>query len=123
MNNEPSFNNDFPEGGADFAAETSEQFRRHAGTAFLIALGLGVATAALVHAFRPAPRPRQRMVRMLGEMEDSLREMSAPAMHRVGSMASDGAHALGEHLGRSEAQLEKFLRGATRQLRRLTSRL
>ena len=112
----------FPESSnpsAEFDIETAEYFRRKAGTTFLIALGVGLAAAALVHAFRPAHRPRQRVARLIEEMEDSLRDLSAPAMHRVGALASDGAHALGERFGRSEAQVEKFLRGAARRLRRL----
>lgn len=121
MNSESPFNDDLIERTAEFDAETVEQLRRAAGSTLLIALGVGLATAALMRAFRPAPSPRQRMARLVEDMEDSLREIGAPAMHKVGSMATDGAHALTERMGRGEAQVEKFLRGAARRFRRMAS--
>jgi hypothetical protein len=120
MNTEPPFIDDLPESSAKFDTEAAEYFGRKAGATLLIALGIGLAAAALVHAFRPQ-RPRQRVARLIEDMEDSFRKASAPAVHRVGAMASDGAHALGDRFSRSEAQFEKFMRGAARRLRQLTS--
>jgi hypothetical protein len=121
MNNEPPFNDDLMEHTAEFDTETLDQLRRAAGVTLLIALGVGLATAALMHAFRPAMTPRRRMARLVGDMEDSLREISAPTMHKVGAMATDGAHALGQRFSHGEAKVEKFLRGAAKRLHRMTS--
>jgi hypothetical protein len=121
MNSEPPFTDDLMERTAEFDAATADQLRRAAGVTLLIALGVGLATAALMHAFRPAPGPRQRMARLMEDMEDSLREVSAPTMRKVGSMATDSAHALTSRMGRGEAQVEKFLRGAARRFRRMAS--
>jgi len=93
----------------------------HAGTRLLIAIGVGLAVGALVHALQPAPKPQQKLKRLLEDMEDSLREISAPALNKVGGLASDGAHAMTEKLHRGEAQVEKFLRSATRRFRELIS--
>lgn len=121
MNSETPFTNDFTDRSSEFDAEAAEHLRRTAGVSLLAAIGVGIVAAVLIHAFRPAPSPRQRMARLLEDMEDSLRDVSAPAMHKVGSMATDGAHALGQRLSRGEAQVEKLLRGAARQVRRMTS--
>jgi hypothetical protein len=40
-------------------------------------------------------------------------------LNRVGALASDGAHAVGDRVHRGEAHVEKFIRDAARRLRRL----
>lgn len=105
----------------EYQAPMNESVRRGAGTNLLVALGVGLAVGALVHALRPAPKPQQRVARLLEDMEESLREMSAPALSKVGELASDSVHVVGDRLHRSEAQVEKFIRLAARRLRRLVS--
>jgi ElaB/YqjD/DUF883 family membrane-anchored ribosome-binding protein len=113
--------NEFSNSETEYGAQAERCARLNPGTSLLVALGVGLAVGVLVHALRPAPKPQQRLARLLQDMEESLREVSAPALDRVGSLAADGAHVLGDRLHRSEAQVEKFLRTAANRLRRLTS--
>lgn len=113
--------NETPDSESEFSAQAEPCARFNPGTGLLVALGVGLAIGAVVHALRPAPRPQQRLARMVEDLEDSLREMSAPALNKVGDLAADGAHVLSNRLHRGEAQVEKFLRQATRRLRRLAS--
>ena len=99
----------------------AKNVRLNSGTNLLIALGVGLVVAALVQALRPAPKPQQRLAQLLEDMEENLREVSAPALNRVGAFATDGAEALTGTLHRGEVQVEKFLRNAARRLRRLAS--
>ena len=103
----------------EFRAPRNEIPGRGSGINVLIALGIGLALGALVHALRPAPKPQQRLARLLEGMEESLREISAPALNKVGALASDSAHKVGDRLHGGEAQVEKFIRSAARRLRRL----
>lgn len=108
--------NDIPQDHSEFSDSRTSL---NPGTGLFVALGIGLAIGAIVHAFRPAPKPQQRFARMIEDLEDSLRDVSAPALNKVGSLAADGAHRLGDRLHRSEAQVDKFLRDAARRLRRL----
>ena len=104
---------------SEFATESDSAFLTNAGTSMLVALGIGLIAGALIHFLRPAPKPRQRLARMIEDMEDRLRDAAKPAMSKAGDMAMDGAEALTNRLHRGEAQVEKMLRDATRRLRRL----
>ena len=113
--------NDLYHPDAEFQPSMGENVSRGNGANILIVIGIGLAVGALVHVLRPAPKPQQRLARLLEDMEETLRGVSAPALHRVGELASDGAHAVGERVHHSEAQVEKFIRAAARRLRRLVS--
>lgn len=113
--------NDFnsPESEFEMPAQTRENFPMKAGTGLLVALGVGLAVGALIHALRPAPKPHQRLAKMIEDMEGNLREMSAPALNKVGTMAASGAQRLGKELHRGEAQMDRLLRDVSKRLRRM----
>jgi len=113
--------NEFSHSDMEYGNPVAKSARPNAGTNLLIALGVGLIVAALVQALRPAPKPQQRLARLLEDMEENLREVSAPALNRVGSFATEGAEALTGSLHRGEAQVEKFLRNAAKRLRRFGS--
>jgi hypothetical protein len=118
MINTPIPTDDLYHPDAEYQPPLSESARRGTGTNILIAIGIGLAVGAVVHALRPAPKPQHRLARLLEDMEETLREVSAPALNRVGALASDGAQAVGARVHRGEAQVEKFIRDAARRLRR-----
>ncbi len=103
---------------SEFTVENDPSIFKNAGTSMLVALGIGLVAGALIHFLRPAPKPRQRLARMIEDMEDRLRDVAKPAMNKASDLAMDGAEAFTDRLHRGEAQMEKMLRGATRRLRR-----
>ena len=113
--------NDFSDSESDYQTPAEQCARRNPGASLLVILGVGLIVGAIVHALRPNPRPQQRIARLLEDIEDSLREASAPTLKKAGTLAASGANAVGDRLHRGEAQVEKLLRTATRQLRRWTS--
>ena len=112
---------EFSEAEREFESPVTQCMRRSPGTNLLVALGIGLAVGVVIHALRPAPKPRQRLTNMLEDLEDRLREIGEPAMSKVGSIAADGAHAFADQMHRREAQFEKLLRTASDRLRRLAN--
>ncbi len=104
---------------SEFGTRAEPPVSLNPGTSLLIALGAGLLIGAIIHTLRPAPKPQQRLARLLADMEDRLREVSAPALHKVGNLAMNGAEALGSRVDRGEAQVEKLIRNAARRLRQL----
>ncbi len=123
MNNPDDHSTDYSEfdpvsnAPADLGAELDQCVRRNPGGSLLVALGLGLALGILVRGLRPEPRPQHRLAELLEDLEERVRETSAPAFRQASKLASESAQVLGSGLHRGEAQLERVLRQTARRLR------
>lgn len=95
--------------------------RRNPATSLLTAVGAGVVIALIVKALRPDPTPRERLMQMLEDLEDRVRDESAPAMRCARKFFSDSADVVNEGLHDGEARVEKMVRDASNRLRKLFS--
>ena len=102
---------------ADCCAEVDQCVRRNPTSAILCALGVGLVIGLLVRALRPEPTPQHRVVRLLEDLEDRLRDAAGPVLRKASALASDGLEAA--HHGGSRA--ESLLADATRRVRRIFS--
>ena len=92
--------------------------RRHPATSLLAAVGAGVVIALIVKALRPEPTPRQRIATLLADLEDRMREESAPAMKSAKKFFADSADTLSDGLHEGEARVERVVRDAGKRLRK-----
>jgi ElaB/YqjD/DUF883 family membrane-anchored ribosome-binding protein len=106
---------------AEACAGVDDCVKHHPGAALVAALGAGLVIGLLARALRPPPEPtpRQRIVRLLEEFEDRLREITAPALHKAGAYAGDQVDSIAESLHSGEARLERMLSDAGARLRGL----
>jgi len=100
---------------AECCHEVDECVRRNPTSAILCAVGAGLLLGLLVRALRPAPTPQDRVVRLLEDIGDRLRELSRPVLRRASALASEGIDAA-KH---GEAQVGSLLGDASRRVRRL----
>lgn len=107
--------NEAGQSATECCAEMDQCVRRNPGTAILIAVGTGLVLGLLVRALRPEPTPQYRVARLIEDLEDRLRDATAPVLRKASALASDGLDAA--HTG--EAKLERLFGDATRRVRRL----
>jgi len=99
---------------AKYCEKADHEARLHGGLQFLAALGVGLAAGALFYALRPEPKPRERLARLVVDIERRLLGMSRPALRKAQALATDGIQS-------GEARVEHFLRDAGRRVRGLWS--
>ena len=102
---------------AECCAEVDQYVRRNPTAAILCALGAGLAIGLLVRALKPEPTPQHRVVRLLEDLEDRLRDAAGPVLRKAGALASDGLEAAQHGTSRAES----LLADATRRMRRIFS--
>ena len=102
---------------SDCCAEVDQCVRQNPISAILVAVGVGVGITLLVRALRPEPTPRDRVERILEDIQDRLRGTTGPLLRKARALASDGLEAA--HGG--EAQIEGFVSDVSRRVRRLFS--
>lgn len=100
---------------AECCAEIEQYARRNPAAAILVALGTGLALGLLVRGLRPEATPRNRLARLLGDLEGRLRDARGPALRQAGALASDGLAAVQN----GEARIERLFGDTTRRVRRL----
>ena len=106
---------------AEYYTEADQCVRRNPGSALLVAIGAGLVIALLVRALRPEPTPRSRLADLLEDLECRLRDSAEPAFRKANALASDGTKALHEGINRGEANLDRFIRDASRRVRQFLS--
>ncbi len=102
---------------AECCAEVDHCIRRNPTGAILAAVGAGLAIGLIVRALRPAPTPQDRVVQILEDLQDRLRDATGPVLRKASSLASDGLDAAQS----GGARAERFLGDATRRVRNLFS--
>lgn len=102
---------------AEYCEEAEQCVRRNPGSAILIALGAGLAIGLIIRALRPEPTPQHRVVRLLEDLEDRLRDATGPILRKASALAHDGLEAAQEGGSRAES----LFGDATRRVRRLFS--
>ena len=106
---------------AEYCAKVDQQAHLQSGMRFLAAIGIGLAAGVAFYALRPTPNSRQRLGRLVADMEKRLLHMSKPALRKAGDMASQGSGALVDGMHDGEARVEHFLRDAGRRVRAIWS--
>ncbi len=99
---------------AECCAEMDQYVRRNPTAAIASAVGAGLAIGLLIRAMRPEPTARDRVARIFDELECRLRDAAAPALSKVGALASDG-------LQQGEARLDRLVRDGRHRIRNLFS--
>ena len=117
--NEPSIEQPIANSAAECCADMDQCVRRNPGATLLIAVGTGLAIAMLVRALRPEPTPRRRLMNLIADLEDRLRDAATPMLRKASGLASDGAEALRDGAHDGEAWAGRLLRDAIRRVRKL----
>jgi len=104
---------------AKCCTDVEQRVRRNPGTAMLIAVGTGLAIGLIVRALRPDRTPQQRVARMLEDIERRVRDVTGPALHKAGELASEGAEAVREGWHTGGVRLGRFFRDGSQKLRHL----
>jgi hypothetical protein len=108
---EPDYITEEPHSAAEESYhEVEECVRRHPGTSLLATILAGVALGLLVRALWPEPKPQNRALRLLDEIEDRLRDLAGPPLRKASHVAGDQIHSFGKRLRQGEAGIEKALR-------------
>lgn len=102
---------------AECCDEMDQYVQRNPGVSVLAAVGVGLALGLLVRALRPDPAPQNRIARMLGDFEHNFRDVTAPVLRKMSSLASDGLDAAQE--GGSRAK--HFFSDASKRVRGIFS--
>ena len=110
------------ETAAECCTAIDQRIRNNPGTTMLIAVGAGLAIALIVRALRPEPTARQRLAQMLDDLQHRVREAAAPALHKAGELASEGAEAVRDGWHSGEAGVGRLFRAGTGRLRQLFRR-
>ncbi|HET6407148.1 MAG TPA: hypothetical protein VFG14_04645 [Chthoniobacteraceae bacterium] len=119
---EPDYITDEPHAAANEAYHEMEDcVRRNPGASLLATIVTGIALGLLVRALWPEPKPQHRVLRLLDEIEDRLRDLSGPPLRRASGVASDSLSAIGRGLRQGEAGLEKRVRNVSKRIGNLFS--
>ncbi len=102
---------------AKYCERAEHEARLHGGLQLLAALGIALAAGAIFYALRPEPPPRERLARLVADMEKRLLGAGRPALRKAHEIASGSAHAVADGMQSSEARVEHFLRDAGRRVR------
>ncbi|MEO6740641.1 MAG: hypothetical protein ABIP20_10330 [Chthoniobacteraceae bacterium] len=111
-----------PNAAAKCCQDVEQRIRQNPGTTLLIAIGTGLAIGLLVRALRPERTPQYRVARMLEDIQQRMRDATAPALHKAGELASEGAEAVRDGWHNGEARLGSLVREGRNRLTRFFSK-
>ncbi len=111
-----------PNAAAKCCQDVEQRIRQNPGTTLLIAVGTGLAIGLLVRALRPERTAQYRVARMLEDFQDRMREATAPALHKAGELASDGAEAVRDGWDAGKTRLGSLVREGRNRLTRFFSK-
>ena len=117
--NEPTIDPPNSTTAAACCNEVDQCVRRNPGTAVLVAIGTGLMIGLLIRALRPEPTPQRRVMNLLEDLEDRLRDAATPLVRKAGLMASNGADVLRGGAQDGEKWAARLLREANRRARKL----
>ena len=107
-----------PNAAAKCCQEVEQRIRQNPGTTLLIAIGTGLAIGLLVRALRPERTAHYRVARMIEDIQQRMRDATAPALHKARELASEGAEAVRDGWHAGEARVGSLVRAGRNRLKR-----